>query len=87
MEAELRANLDVLAATYGALCELKPTAVAAKAFKDKSFFWRLDNTEGASFTVKKYDDALRWFAANWPEGAEWPEGIARPEAEPQADAA
>jgi hypothetical protein len=85
MEAELRANLDALVSAYGALCGLAPTAVAGLAFKDKSFFWRLDNNEGASFTVKKYDEAVRWFSANWPEGAAWPEGVAR--IEPHADAA
>ncbi len=34
--------------------------------------------EGKDITVGRLEDAVRWFADNWPEGHEWPQGIARP---------
>jgi len=33
---------------------------------------------GRDITVSRFNDALRWFSAHWPEGAAWPEGITRP---------
>jgi len=33
---------------------------------------------GKDITVGRFNDALRWFSAHWPDGAVWPDGIARP---------
>lgn len=78
MEAELRANLAELAKRYGAAKDLNVATVAQRALGDWRFFDRLDEKETASFTVRKYDAALAWFAAHWPDNAEWPEGLLRP---------
>jgi len=34
--------------------------------------------QGQSCTVRTYQKALIWFAANWPEDAAWPDGVPRP---------
>lgn len=33
---------------------------------------------GADLTTTSHHHALRWFADNWPDGADWPEGVERP---------
>lgn len=78
MEAELRANLEQLAKLYAEAMGLKLATVAQKALGDWRFFERLDEQERASFTVRKYDAAVAWFAARWPNAVEWPKEIARP---------
>lgn len=35
---------------------------------------------GADLATSRFEGAMAWFSANWPEGAEWPQDIARPEA-------
>jgi hypothetical protein len=37
-----------------------------------------DLKEGADITVRRLEEAVRWFSINWPDDAEWPDGIARP---------
>lgn len=34
--------------------------------------------KGGDIGARKVDAALRWFSANWPDGAEWPAGVERP---------
>ena len=84
MEAELRSNLRALAAAYGVAMNMEEATVAQKALGDWRFFQRLENNADASFTVRKYDAAVAWFAARWPEGVEWPEGLNRPATEAAA---
>ncbi|UXN64444.1 hypothetical protein N8E89_00715 [Phyllobacterium sp. A18/5-2] len=33
---------------------------------------------GADITITRFNDALMWFSANWPDGAEWPSAVPRP---------
>ncbi len=40
---------------------------------------RLDGVAaGRDINTRSYEKAVRWFAANWPEGLDWPEGVERP---------
>lgn len=84
MEAELRANLLALATAYGAAMKMEMATVAQRALGDWRFFQRLQESETASFTVRKYDAAVRWFASRWPDDLEWPESVARPGADEAA---
>ena len=77
MEPELRANLFACAHAYAAGRKLELVTVARLAAGDWRFFERLD--DGKTFTARKYDDVIRWFDANWPEGADWPESVAKPD--------
>lgn len=39
---------------------------------------------GTDVHTATYEAAMKWFAANWPEGAEWPADVPRPApAEPE----
>lgn len=78
METELRANLVALATAYGAAMKMEMATVAQRALGDWRFFQRLEDKDTASFTVRKYDAAVAWFSARWPEGLEWPPAIQRP---------
>jgi hypothetical protein len=37
--------------------------------------------EGKDIQVRRYESAVRWLSANWPDGATWPERIGRPDLE------
>jgi hypothetical protein len=75
METELRHNLKACAEAYAAARKLETTTVARLAANDWRFFDRLDEK---TFTIRKYDQILAWFSANWPEDVPWPEGVTRP---------
>jgi hypothetical protein len=83
MEAELLANLEALASAYVSATggKFAIATVAQRALGDWRFFERLKESDRASFTVRKYDAAVAWFDANWPETATWPADIARPAAQ------
>lgn len=80
MEAELLTNLRTLADAYAAATNMKLATVAQRALGDWRFFERLDQSDRASFTIRKYDAAVAWFAANWQATSDWPENVARPNA-------
>lgn len=73
MEDELRYHLVTCAAAFVAATGLSISTVGRQAANDWRFFPRLE--DGAGFTAGKYDEVMRWFAANWPEAAEWPAGV------------
>lgn len=79
MENELTANLFKLAERYGAARKLTESTVGKQCAADGRFFSRI--RDGKTFTAKKYDEVVAWFATNWPAGAEWPETLTRPERE------
>jgi len=82
MEAELRENLLVLATRYSEAKGLKFATVGRLAAGDWRFFDRIQT--GVSFTARKYDEIVRWFRANWPEGDEWPPSVPEPPAQDAA---
>ena len=71
--------IDQIRAVAGAYCAargLSRSRVSTIVFGDGQ---KLDQIEGgADLTTRRYEAALRWFAANWPEGAPWPRGVPRP---------
>jgi len=77
MEAELSKNLFELADSFRHAKRLTESTVGKMCAADGRFFSRI--RDGKTFTVKKYDDLVEWFSANWPDEAEWPAGIERPE--------
>lgn len=78
MEAELLSHLQVLAQRYVDATGHTMATVAQKALNDWRFFQRLEESERASFTARKYDIAVGWFAENWPAAAAWPDDVPRP---------
>lgn len=85
MEADLRHHLTACAAAYAAAKKLEGSTVARLSTGDWRFFERIDS--GASFTARKYDAIMDWFARNWPSDVVWPAGVPRPSALTQGVAA
>lgn len=85
MQEALRANIATLTTAYAAKTELAETTVLARATKDARFLERTKPGSKATFTIRVYEDAIRWFSAHWPADLEWPAKIERlePEAEPE----
>lgn len=77
MEPKLAKQLFDLGAAYAKAMRLEESTVGRLCAADGRFFVRL--RDGKTFSVRKFDDVVRWFAANWPADAAWPEDIERPE--------
>jgi hypothetical protein len=67
---------------YEAATGLPDSTVSSRVFSDGR---KVGHLRGKStITMDRYAEALRWFSANWPEGAEWPQGVSRPSLEDAA---
>lgn len=82
MEKELAQNLLTLGARYGAAIGLQEATVGRQCAADARFFSRI--REGKTFTVKKFDDVVRWFSLNWPAQECWPSDVCRPSVDEDA---
>lgn len=68
--------LVAVADAYKRATALEDVTVSYRAFGDSK---KLAGLRGAAdITVKRFNQAMLWFSANWPEGAEWPAGVPRP---------
>lgn len=67
----LKANLLALAKEYCALTGVTIRTVSRYTTNDGDTLSRL-RTNGASITLRKYDDAVAWFVGNWPKGRKRP---------------
>jgi len=70
-EPALRQDLVTLALAYKAARGLSEVYVSKLAFKDQDVLKKLRAGKG-SFTVRKYDEWVAWFEANWPKGVAFP---------------
>lgn len=61
---------------YRAATGLPDTTVSNRIFADTKKIANLRN--GADLYTARFNHAMRWFAANWPERAAWPTGVLRP---------
>jgi hypothetical protein len=68
----LKANLLMLARAYCAATGVNMDTVSRYATNDSRTLGRLEVEDGASITLRKYDDSIAWFFANWPKGAKRP---------------
>jgi hypothetical protein len=71
METELASHLRILAYAYSRATGLKITTIGRQAAKDWRFFERLSDPS-CTFTARKYDEVVGWFADHWPSDAKWP---------------
>lgn len=76
VEHELRVNLRACAEAFAKARKVSPATVGRLAAGDWRFFDRLDDDE-KTFTARKYDEVIGWFAANWPADTEWPQDVRR----------
>lgn len=86
MEQELADNLKACATAYAAAREFELSTLGRIVCGDSGFFIRLDDPN-RTFTARKYDEVMGWFAQHWPEGVRWPKGVKRPEATESESAA
>ncbi|MGD9544976.1 hypothetical protein [Methylocystis sp.] len=71
-ETDLLAVVDAYAGATGA----SDTTISSRVFADTK---KLDAMRhGASITLRRANDAIKWFSDNWPDGAVWPPQINRP---------
>lgn len=76
IEPVLLRHLRACAAAYCAAKTVSIATVAQKVLGDWRFFDRAG--EGKTFTARKYDEAMGWFAAHWPDDTPWPADVPRP---------
>jgi hypothetical protein len=76
METTLKSHLYQCARVYAERRSIQIVTLARLAAGDWRFFERLN--EGCSFTIRKYDSVMLWFATNWPDDLNWPEDVPRP---------
>lgn len=70
--------VDIYAEANG----LEQTTVSWRLFSDTAKLQSL--REGRDLQTKRFEHALRFLSANWPEGVPWPDDIARPVTEAAA---
>lgn len=71
IEPVFRDNLLAMARVCAEARGVKLTTLSGEAHGDPPFFDRLVQKKG-SFTFRKYDEIMKWFAANWPKGVKRP---------------
>lgn len=69
-------HLLLVVDAYRIATNVPDTTVSNRLFKDTKKIANL--RAGGELYVGRFNDALRWFDANWPEGAVWPAGVLRP---------
>lgn len=69
-------QLLTLARAYGLAAGIKASTVSWRVFGDSKKL--ADIEAGADIQVRRQERAMRWFAENWPSGAEWPSDVPRP---------
>lgn len=70
------AHLIKVADAYGTSAQVEEKTVSSRVFQDSKKLGAI--RAGADITVGRYNAAIIWFDANWPEGAEWPRDVLRP---------
>lgn len=83
MENELARHLLTLSREFCDARNLGEATVGRHCAADGRFFTRI--REGRTFTAKKYDEVVAWFAQNWPSGVRWPTDVPRPAVQEAAE--
>lgn len=76
MEQELQDHLFACGRAFAEGRGIGLATVGRLAADDGQFFERLN--DGKTFTARKYDAVMAWFATNWPVGLDWPTDAPRP---------
>jgi hypothetical protein len=70
------ADLVLLADLYASANGLAEATVSSRVFDDSKRLAAIRSGKG--ITLRRFNDALRWFSNNWPESVDWPTGVTRP---------
>jgi hypothetical protein len=74
MENELRKILLDTACAFAKASDCAVSTVSRRVKNNPNFFSRIEDTT-TSFTLRTYDEVMRWFASNWPEKKQLPLGL------------
>ncbi|WP_156647967.1 hypothetical protein [Methylobacterium sp. Leaf88] len=77
MDSFLRENLVTCLAVYISAVGGRESTIGQRAAGDWRFFRRLADPS-VTFTIRKYEEVMLWFRANWPADAAWPENVPDP---------
>jgi hypothetical protein len=66
-----------LARAYAEAEGLELSTVSWRVFGDTKKFGAIET--GSDIQVRRYEKAVRWFSAHWPDRATWPSNIERPQ--------
>jgi hypothetical protein len=72
----LREHLISLIEIYAKAKGLSPSRVGHVLFSSGTKYREL--TEGKDITLARFEAAIKFFDANWPDDVPWPEGLQRP---------
>lgn len=72
-------HLLAIADEFMRVTETKEVTLSFWVFNDSKKLQSM--RAGADITMGRFNHALTWFSARWPEGAEWPADVVRPEVE------
>ena len=72
----LRENLIEIFDLYCTSNGASPATISSHVLNGGGEIGRIIN--GGDVTTGKFERAIHWFDANWPDGAVWPEGLVRP---------
>lgn len=71
------AHLLKLADEYQRAAGVSDTTLSFRIFKDSKKLAALRS--GSDITTGRFNDALHYLSANWPDGAAWPNDVQRPQ--------
>lgn len=63
--------------SYSAATGLSEATISTRLFRDGKGLSRI--RAGGDIGTRRLERAMKWFSANWPEGAEWPADVPRPD--------
>jgi hypothetical protein len=63
---------------YAKAEKLELSSVSTRVFNDGKKLAAI--LAGGDIQTVRFERAMVWFSANWPEGAEWPKAVTRPHA-------
>lgn len=69
-------HLITLADLYRKATKVEDKTLSSRVFQDSKKLGAI--RAGSEITVGRYNNALEWFSANWPDGAVWPRDVPRP---------
>ncbi len=69
-------QLLTLCKAYAIGTDCSDKTVSYRVFGDSKKITALK--DGADITVSRFNDAIKWFSANWPDGLAWPKDVERP---------
>jgi hypothetical protein len=72
-------HLITVADEYGRVAQVEEKTVSSRVFQDSKKLGAI--RAGSDITVGRYNAALAWFSANWPDHAVWPRDVPRPAVE------